>query len=55
VLREMFTALTADSSLLPAKFARIADADGVPRAVGDYLGGMTDRFAFEQHRKLLPA
>jgi dGTPase len=55
VLREMFTALTADSSLLPAKFLRIADADGVPRAVGDYLGGMTDRFAFEQHRKLVPA
>jgi dGTPase len=53
-LGEMYSALTANPSLLPAKFLRIANEDGVPRAVGDYLGGMTDRFAFEQHHKLLP-
>jgi dGTPase len=51
-LREMFTALTNDPGQLPAKFRRIAESDGVPRAVGDYLAGMTDRFAFEQHRRL---
>jgi dGTPase len=55
LLREMFNALIGEPSLLPAKFLRIAEVEGVPRAVGDYLGGMTDRFAFEQHRKLVPA
>jgi dGTPase len=55
VLREMFATLTSEPSSLPTKFLRIAEADGIPRAAGDYLGGMTDRFAFEQHRKLVPA
>ena len=27
--------------------------DGIPRAVGDYLAGMTDRFALEEHRRLV--
>jgi dGTPase len=53
LLREMFDALMKDSSQLPAKFHRIAESDGVPRAVGDYLAGMTDRFAFDQHRRLI--
>jgi dGTPase len=53
VLREMFDALTRDPAQLPAKFHQIADAEGLPRAVADYLAGMTDRFAFEQHRKLV--
>jgi len=55
VLREMFVALTKDPAQLPTKFHRIAESDGVPRAVGDYLAGMTDRFAFDQHRRLVPA
>jgi dGTPase len=53
VLREMFEALTKNPAQLPAKFHRIAESDGLPRAVSDYLAGMTDRFAFEQHRKLV--
>jgi dGTPase len=52
VLREMFEALVKDPEKLPAKFYQIAESDGVPRAVGDYLAGMTDRFAFEEHRRL---
>jgi dGTPase len=53
VLREMFQVLIKKPSLLPAKFHRIAESDGVPRAVGDYLAGMTDRFAFDQHQRLV--
>ncbi|MCI0334169.1 MAG: deoxyguanosinetriphosphate triphosphohydrolase [Planctomycetes bacterium] len=51
-LCEMFEVLTKDSHQLPAKFHRIAETDGLPRAVGDYLAGMTDRFAFEQYGRL---
>jgi dGTPase len=52
-LRESFQALVRDPDRLPAKFRRLADRDGVPRAVADYLAGMTDRFAFQEHRRLV--
>jgi dGTPase len=52
-LREMFDLLAGDGGLLPAKFQRIAAKDGLPRAVGDYLAGMTDRFALEEHARLV--
>jgi dGTPase len=51
-LREMFDFLTTNPQKLPAKFCRIAERDGIPRAVGDYLAGMTDRFAFEEYGRL---
>jgi dGTPase len=51
-IREMFAALTNNPSQLAPKFSRVAESEGVPRAVGDYLAGMTDRFAFEQYRQL---
>jgi dGTPase len=52
-LRQMFALLVSDASRLPAKFRRLAECDGLPRAVGDYLAGMTDRFALEEHGRLV--
>jgi dGTPase len=52
MLREMFEFLVNDPTQLPAKFHGIAETDGLPRAVADYLAGMTDRFAFDRHRQL---
>jgi dGTPase len=52
-LREMFAALMNAPGKLPLKFRRLAEQEGVPRATGDYLAGMTDRFAFEEHRRLI--
>jgi dGTPase len=52
-LREMFEALVKDPSRMPAKFRRIAEGDGVARAAGDYLAGMTDRYLLQEHRRLL--
>jgi len=51
-LGEMFRALAKDPSRLPRKFREFAERDGVPRAVADYLAGMTDRFALEEHARL---
>ena len=51
-LREIFQFLITNADRLPAKFRRLADRDGVHRAVGDYLAGMTDRFAFMEYRRL---
>ena len=48
----MFRAMIAQPDLLPAKFRDRAAQDGTARAVADYLAGMTDRFALEEHRRL---
>jgi dGTPase len=51
-LREMFDRLVDHPDRLPAKFQSRATTDGVARAVADYLAGMTDRYALEEHRRL---
>lgn len=52
-LRELFDKFIEKPEKLPNKFQRVAATEGLPRAVGDYLAGMTDRFAFEEHRRLV--
>jgi dGTPase len=51
-LREMFDLLVNEPERLPAKFRQLAASEGIPRATGDYLAGMTDRFALDEHRRL---
>jgi dGTPase len=50
-LREMFVRYVNHPTRLPSKFARLAAEESLPRAVGDYLAGMTDRFALDEHRR----
>jgi dGTPase len=51
-LQALFEWYVARPELLPATFrARIA-ADGLERTVGDYLAGMTDRFADQEYERL---
>ncbi|MDP8255954.1 MAG: deoxyguanosinetriphosphate triphosphohydrolase [Candidatus Alcyoniella australis] len=38
--------------LMPPKYREIADKEGLPRAICDYIAGMTDRFALEEARRL---
>ena len=52
-LRETFHALVNAPEQLPPKFQRLAEQEGIPRATGDYLSGMTDHFAFEAHRRIV--
>jgi dGTPase len=54
-LRETFDALLSQPDRLPKKFAQLAERDGQHRAVADYLAGMTDRFAIEEHARLVPS
>jgi dGTPase len=54
-LGEMFDSLLAGEQPLPEKFAGTASAEGRPRAVADYLAGMTDRFAWEEFHRAAPA
>jgi len=52
-LREMFDMLIINPAKLPVKFRQLAEREGVPRSAADYIAGMTDRFALDEHRRLL--
>ena len=55
ILAEMFSLFMAEPEVLPTEwFARSQnrDAAGLAKVVCDYIAGMTDRFAIEEHRKL---
>ena len=52
---ELFRLLHADTSLLPDDWRARAGEGGTQRAsnvVGDYIAGMTDRYAMDEHRRL---
>ncbi len=51
-LRAMFDGYRARPELLPESFRRRAAEVGLPRSVGDYLAGMTDRFAQREFYRL---
>ena len=55
LLAEMFQLFMAEPSTLPPEWsvrADVADEAKRARAVCDYIAGMTDRYAIEEHRKL---
>lgn len=52
VLSELFAAYVARPAEMPARFLSRVGNDGAPRAVCDYVAGMTDRFALQEHRRL---
>ena len=55
ILAEMFDLFVAEPEILPPEWsARAVSDDPVrrARAVCDYIAGMTDRFAIEEHRRL---
>ena len=51
IVAELFAALLADNRLLPPEFQERARVDA-PRAIADYVAGMTDRYAILEHRRL---
>ena len=54
VVRELFETFMAAPELMPADWNACAalDETGRARVVSDYIAGMTDRFALQEHRKL---
>jgi len=51
ILRELFQAFLDEPRLLPVDHRQRAERDG-PRAIADYVAGMTDRYAIKEHRRL---
>ena len=55
ILRDLFALYMAEGDVMPpAWFQRTQEVDAAKRArvVCDYIAGMTDRFAIEEHRRL---
>ena len=55
VVRELFQLFLAEPECLPSEWriaASCGDAAVAARTVADYLAGMTDRFALDEHRRL---
>ena len=50
-LREMFQHFTQQPEKLPQSSQSRLEKDGVARVVCDFLAGMTDRFALEEHQR----
>ena len=51
-VRDLFAAYVDGAAALPESYAVRADR---PRAVADYIAGMTDRFAMREHERLTGA
>jgi dGTPase len=52
VIGELFDAYVADPTQLPDEHRDACAELGAPRAVADYVSGMTDRFALREHHRL---
>jgi dGTPase len=51
IITELFAAFSDDPRLLPPQYLEMA-RDDKPRAIADYIAGMTDRYAMREHRRL---
>ena len=51
MVSDLFQAFHADIRMLPPEFQARA-CDDAPRAIADYIAGMTDRYAMLEHRRL---
>jgi dGTPase len=51
IIGDLFGAFMAEPRLLPPQDQEVARIDK-PRAIADYIAGMTDRYAIKEHRRL---
>jgi dGTPase len=52
MIQKLYEYYVANPSKLPPDYKRLADEDGVERAVSDYIAGMTDTFAVTRFEEL---
>lgn len=58
IVRDLFARFVADPACLPEDWrpdAETASGARLARRVGDYIAGMTDRYAMQEHRRLFAA
>ena len=52
IIGDLFNYYLEDSNRLPRKYSERLKRDGSKRHISDYIAGMTDRFALQEHKKL---
>ena len=52
IINELFHIYTEHPDTLPGQYKEEIEKNGVYRTVTDFIAGMTDRFAIEEHKKL---
>jgi dGTPase len=52
LIEDIFNAYLNEPSTLPEQFQAFVDQRGLERTICDYIAGMTDRYAIEEHQKL---
>jgi dGTPase len=52
IIRALYEAYCAEPMILPKHIQELIPERGLERTVADYIAGMTDRFAIEEHTKL---
>lgn len=52
MIKQLFEFICKNTDYLPEQYKLIAEKDGVERAVADYIGGMTDRYATYMYNDL---
>ena len=51
IIGDLFHAYRRDAALLPDHVRALFEVDGEARAIADYIAGMTDRFAEQEHAR----
>jgi len=52
ILSDLFQAYRAEPAILPEHVQKTIAQRGLERTICDYIAGMTDRYATEEHQKL---
>ena len=52
IVEEIFNAYRTEPATLPGQFQAFIHQRGLERTICDYIAGMTDRYAIEEHQKL---
>jgi dGTPase len=53
IISDLFEAYRSEPNILPEHVQRFIEKRGLERTICDYIAGMTDRYAVEEHQKLL--
>jgi dGTPase len=52
LITDLFGAYQSEPTILPQHVQAVIEERGLERTICDYIAGMTDRFAIEEHQKL---
>jgi dGTPase len=52
IIKNLFESYKNEPAMLPTQFQKIIAVRGLERTICDYIAGMTDRFAIEEHQRL---